>query len=453
MDPTPTAAASDFRTAQHSQAARTDGAPAERGGFPKQSPPLALCVLRSRVGGYALDVFGRRGAAAALLVGLASLGFSTRGEGAPDMTTATLPLATSATVTTAQATLTLYRRPQHKRGREHESRRGRLTAEITLREFFDLWFRPIVLDGDTNAKPATVREYESSLAWFETLTTNPPVGKIDAFTLADFKTGLRSATWRRGPNSPERPLRPHTVAKHLKQVRAVLQRVGPPVDRATECAGLVDVVPYLKVATPRRLTPGYAFPLAEAQAIAAAAARLTHPIERARWVARLSLLFYTGLRVGTVQALRPDHVTTRDGRRWLVVDGDHVKTKNAVAVPVHDELAAALDRLTATPGALAPCRGGFFPATHKRTIARQHDQIQRDAGLAKPRGFHAWRRCHAEQMVALGAASGELAAQLALDHADRETTRQFYANARALLIDKLPKLIADADDAGQLRLF
>ena len=75
------------------------------------------------------------------------------------------------------------------------------------------------------------------------------------------------------------------------------------------------------------------------------------------------------------------------------------------------------------------------------------------SALAKPLGFHAWRRCHAEQMVALGAASGELAAQMALDHAHGSTTRQFYANSRAMLVDRLPNLIVADEHADQMRLF
>ena len=330
------------------------------------------------------------------------------------------------------------------------SRRVALSASSTLREFFDGWFRPIVLDGDTNAKAATVREYASSLDWWETLTGNPPLAAVDAHLLAELKTGLRAATWRRGPNSPARALAPHTIAKHLKQLRAILLRTGPTVDRSLPSAGLLDAAPYMRVASPKRQTPRPALDLAAARAIVAAALRLAHPVERCRWVARLAVLFYTGLRIGSAAALTTENVTIRGGRPWLVVDGDDVKTGNALAVPLHAEAAEALERLRAA--AAVPNGGKFFEYRHPRTLARQHDALQVAAGL-RPLGFHAWRRCHAEQMVAVGAACGELAAQLALDHARGETTRQFYANSRALLIDQMPKLLPDVDDAGQMRLF
>ena len=329
-------------------------------------------------------------------------------------------------------------------------RRSTLSPSSTLREFFDGWFRPIVLAGDTNAKPATVVEYLSSVAWWETLTGNPPLSAVDAFTLAELKTGLRSATWRRGSNSPARALAPHTIAKHLKQLRAILLRTGPTVDRSLPSAGLLDAAPYMRVATPKRQTPRPAFTLDECRAVVAAACRLAHPVERWRWVARLSVLFYTGLRIGSTNALSPANVVERDGRQWLVVEGAEIKTGNAVAVPLHAE---ALKALGAAATAAGSGSGRFFEVVHPRTLARRHDALQVDAGISKPLGFHAWRRCHAEQMVALGAASGELAAQVALDHANGSTTRQFYANSRALLVDRLPKLIAEDDHADQMRLF
>jgi integrase len=329
-------------------------------------------------------------------------------------------------------------------------RRSTLSASSTLREFFDGWFRPIVLAGDTNAKPATVVEYLSSVAWWETLTGNPPLSAVDAYTLAELKTGLRAATWRRGPQSPARALAPHTIAKHLKQLRAILLRTGPTVDRSLPSAGLLDAAPYMRVATPKRQTPRPALALDECRAIVAAALRLAHPVERWRWVARLSVLFYTGLRIGSTNGLSPANVVDRDGRKWLVVEGAEVKTGNAVAVPLHGE---ALDALQTLATAAGSGSGRYFAPIHPRTLARQHDALQVDAGLAKPLGFHAWRRCHAEQMVALGAASGELAAQMALDHAHGSTTRQFYANSRAMLVDRLPNLIVADEHADQMRLF
>ena len=43
--------------------------------------------------------------------------------------------------------------------------------QMTLRQFFEHWFLPIVLDG---AHAATVTAYRESLAWWEQLTGDPP---------------------------------------------------------------------------------------------------------------------------------------------------------------------------------------------------------------------------------------------------------------------------------------
>lgn len=325
-------------------------------------------------------------------------------------------------------------------------RPAKLSAASTLREFFELWFLPVVLNGDTNAKLATVRSYESSLDWWERLTDDPPLASVDAYTLATLKTGLRAATWRRGPHAPARSLAPHSIAKHLKQLRAVLLRVGPTIDRALPSAGLLDNAPFMRVATPKRQVPKPSMPLDAVRAVAIESLRIAAPDDRREWFARVSLLFYTGARIGTAQAVGPGHVVERDGRKWLVVADDDVKTGNALALPVHPELLAALERLT-------PRNGRYFRQRHPRTLSRKFAWLQKRAGLKTALGFHAVRRTHAEQMVAVGAASGQLAAQMALDHARADTTRQFYADARALLIDRLPKLVDDVADLGQLRLF
>jgi len=325
-------------------------------------------------------------------------------------------------------------------------RPAKLSAGSTLREFFELWFLPVVLNGDTNAKLSTVRSYESSLDWWERLTDDPPLSAVDAYTLATLKTGLRAATWRRGPHAPARTLSAHSIAKHLKQLRAVLLRVGPTIDRALPSAGLLDNAPFMRVATPKRQMPKPAMPLDVVRAVVLECLRLRDADDRREWFARVSLLFYTGARIGTAQAVGPRNVVEREGRRWLIVDGEDVKTGNAFAVPLHAEAAAALDRL--------PARNGrFFRQVHPRTLSRKFAWLQKRAGVARPLGFHAVRRTHGEQMVAVGAASGQLAAQLSLDHARADTTRQFYADARALLIDRLPKLVDDVADLGQLRLF
>ncbi|MGC3968910.1 MAG: hypothetical protein QM775_16535 [Pirellulales bacterium] len=200
----------------------------------------------------------------------------------------------------------------------------------------------------------------------------------------------------------------------------------------------------MRVETPRRLTPGATFTIDEARSIVAAACRLANPASRAEWVARCCAMFYAGLRIGSVEALDAAMFQTRGERRWCVVDGDDVKTGNALAVPVHAEFGAAVDRLKVSTGRL-------FSVIDRRWLARQHEKLQLEAGIKKPLGFHAWRRTYTEQMALVGAGHGELAAQAGADHANARTTREHYCNAKALLVDRLPRLMI-ADGLDQKRL-
>ncbi|MGC3968909.1 MAG: hypothetical protein QM775_16530 [Pirellulales bacterium] len=99
-----------------------------------------------------------------------------------------------------------------------------LGPQSKVRQFFDRWFKPIVLVGDVDASPKTVYEYEKSLDYWEQLTDDPSLDEIDAWTLAEYKSGLRTVTWRRSPHAQPRPFKAYTIAKHAKQLRAILAR-------------------------------------------------------------------------------------------------------------------------------------------------------------------------------------------------------------------------------------
>lgn len=344
--------------------------------------------------------------------------------------------------------LSLYRGDLCDEAPSRSWRRQRLTASSTLRDFLREWFSPIVLRGEKDADLKTVYEYKRSVEWWADITGDPPLDDIDAFTLAEFQAGLRAATWRRGPAAPARPLAEHTIAKHLKSVRTILGRVGPTVDPRYPTAGLLSDVPYLRIRSPRRLSPGPTFALSEARAIVAAARRLSDRVERGRWLVRLSLMFFAGLRIGSTLAVTRSMVVERSGRAWLVLAGDDVKTGNALALPLHAQCLAALAVVESDgSGHVAPW------ALHRRTLDDHHERLQREAGIREPLGFHAWRRSHAEQLAMVGADAGELAAQAALDHSSARTTRASYVDARALMIDRLPDLFAAGEAANQLRLF
>lgn len=338
-------------------------------------------------------------------------------------------------------------------GRSLTFQRGsRLSAASTVREFWQDWYTPVVHVGEKGSKQKTIDESGVSVGWWEVLTDDPGLGSIDAYTLADLQDGLRGATFRKGPHAPVRVLRRATQVKHLKAIRAILERVGPTVDREKPSAGLVEHVPYYRILSVKRDAPGPSFTLDEVRAVVAAASRLADRAARREWLVRLGLLFYTGIRIGSCLAARSSMIAERNGRPWLVLPGDDVKTGNTLAVPLHPEFFSVLMKHIPETGSGADvllCPWGLHP----RTLTTHHHALQELAGIKQPRGFHAYRRTHAEQMNLLGAGHAQLASQASLDHASKATTSEFYSNARALLIDQLPKIFVDCDEAGQLRLF
>lgn len=327
----------------------------------------------------------------------------------------------------------------------------------TVREFFDRWFRPHVLD---EASQGTVTLYMDSLKYWELHTDNPQLAFITSATMIEWKRRMREeATYRRGKTSPEVRLKPYTIAKHLKNIRTILHRTGPERDPNRPTAGLLDKAPHLRISVPTASRPKSPFEIETARRIIQATAsmpgtrRLPASATRRFWYALIVVLYYTGLRLGTVLKLEFSMVERRRDGNWLAVPARIVeKTSKPVDKFLHPEALAAIQlmRGIAKPGAKL-----IFAWPHwKRHLNNRHDYLQRLARIAKEDRLspHAWRRTHGTEMGRLGAKRGLKVAQQALDHADDRTTSSFYVELEPELIAMLPTLGPPPFDP-QLRLF
>ena len=330
---------------------------------------------------------------------------------------------------------------------------GGLSPSMTLRQFFERWFRPIVLVGQSDDAQTTIGLYEDALNYWERLTLNPPLRAIDDFVIAEFTANLRTATYKRGKLGKERPLKPYTIAKHLKNIRAILGRIGPTQHPKRPGKAIVTEVPYIMVKTPQHnVKPS--FPLETARRIAFAARSVATPdipgIPVWRWWnGVLSGFFFLGVRVGTVWSLRWDWLHQEDDGYWFKVPASGVKkTHKAINVPVHPLLLQAIMPMRTADPKVFPRP---FCTEHFRTL---HFKAQEMAGIAKAKQLspQAWRRTHGQEMVKIGAKSGVQAAQLSLDHADAKTTVGHYVTL-ADLMRKLPWLADLTDDPRQAKLF
>ena len=175
-----------------------------------------------------------------------------------------------------------------------------ISPHITLTQFYARWYQPIVLASQKSVAKSTETIYRNALDWWSAITGDPPLRTIDEFTVAQFLVGLRTRTFRRGVVGAERKLSESSIAKHLRQIRAILFRAGPNIDAKRPSKGLMAVAPLVSV--PRvESQPKGCFSIDQANAMAAAADRLAaptlpHATPGQWWRAYLGWLYATGLR-------------------------------------------------------------------------------------------------------------------------------------------------------------
>jgi integrase len=222
---------------------------------------------------------------------------------------------------------------------------------LTLSKFFELWYLPRVLQAKQVTK-STLDSWTATIDWWRFLTNDPPLREISDQLCFAFVAELKTTTFSRGAKGRQISLAPMTQRRHSRHLRALLQRAGKTVDPGRPGAGLIDHIPAVPtVKAFYQQKP--AFTLEHARRIAAMCDGMVDPIIAERfstplwWKARLALLYYTGLRVGTVTKLRWRHVSRdENGQTWLNIPRELVpKTNKALRIAVHPQLEQVLKRM------------------------------------------------------------------------------------------------------------
>lgn len=316
-----------------------------------------------------------------------------------------------------------------------------LTDALTLTEFFDRWFLPVVLVANERCTH-TADRYREMLKWWTLLTLDPPIRDIDDRLVAGFVGALKLATYRRGPDRDEIPLARHTICEHIQRLATMLGRMGSQAPRGGAVARLVKYAPAVpRLTATKRVKP--CFTLDEARAIAAAAERMERPkvadMTAAKWWrAWIGLAFYTGLRVGTIRQLRWRHIVQIGGQQYLDIPATVVKTRKPLHIAVHPQLAAVLKlRYHKTRDHLILPDAGLH-----RTLLDWHQKLQRFAGLkgAMILSPHGWRRTHGQMLAELGLSNAEELARAALDHSSSKVTTDSYISVVDQFRLRLPDL-------------
>lgn len=317
-----------------------------------------------------------------------------------------------------------------------------LSAQMSLRDFFRIWFLPIVLRGEKRNAEATIKLFEDSLEWWERITGDPPLRLIDDYTLASFHEGLQKATFRRGKLGRDKPLSAYTILRHLKHVQQLLERAGPQLDPRKKSKELVGILPRYRLSKPAA-KPKPHFSIDEAKKVVAASLQLTVAMVPGYstplyFRGLFGLAFVSGYRVGTLMDLEwPWFVERADGW-WIEAPAEAVpKTGKWKDVALPGWLADALLAMPRLSRRIFPwgCHEDHLDKVHYRLQKLAH--IRPNAPLL---GWNAWRRTHATQMASLGAGFALSISQRALDHGDARTTSGHYVDVENLLRRQLPPL-------------
>lgn len=313
-----------------------------------------------------------------------------------------------------------------------------IDGALCLGEFFELAILPAMEARDR--RPSSVLPYRDLLRWWRQLTSDPPISQIDQRTVIQFRDKLRDARWRRSKLAAWRTLSGHTQTKLLRCLRTLLNRCGHG-SASHQGEGILRRVPYVPLDTPKT-APKRTWSLDQARAIAKACGQSWEPRLRgwrpSSWSRLwLALAAYTGLRRGTLMALRRRHLVRDEaGGWWLEIEGETVtKTRRDTRVALHSRVMLELNKVPehGPESLLLP-----WPQ-HSRRLDAWHQDLQRAAGLAEEQqhSIHGWRRWHASQLFELGFGERMAAAQASLGHASARTTAAHY------VVSTLPRQLPD----------
>jgi integrase len=326
-----------------------------------------------------------------------------------------------------------------------------------LREFHENWFAPRYL---RRAVDETPRNFIRAIRYWEAITDDWRLvdfsfdrdgadGQADDFIeqlpewgycRSGIRRGQQIRIGRMADNPSFTALSSITGREHASRIARLFRTAGPevPGDNRHRYAELLPRAPIVEI-IPADFEEKFPFSWPIARQIVAASSRMTRPLcphwlpVELWWRLRLGLLFYTGLRMGTIVQLRWSHVggNLEAGEAWLKVPKEIIKTRKKIEMPLHAQLVELLLQVRrnrpsdVADDLLVPVVCG------RRSFLDFHGELQEAAAvpLESRQSPHAWRRTHLTQMFELGAGRGLEIARAAADHADGRTTAQHYVAA------------------------
>jgi hypothetical protein len=281
-------------------------------------------------------------------------------------------------------------------------------------------------------RPRNLEAYESALKHWVALTGDPPLRAIDDETCTRFVLGLAALPGRRGETMAANSIRKYCVA-----IESIWKWAGPRVKACPHALKLfgAEPLPWFDPPDPEQTDDEARwFSLDEVRAIVTACQVATAPVMPPIppwlwWQSLVRTAYYTGLRIGSLLALRYDWIRGDE----LVIPAASMKKRRAFRQHLHPAAIAALAVIRTRRVVVF-----YWPHT-SRTLYRHFARILDAAGMGTerhPPKFHGLRRAHGD---GLGQVDMD-AAELSLGHLAKSTTAR-YVQTRgkvARAIDALP---------------
>jgi integrase len=319
-----------------------------------------------------------------------------------------------------------------------------LSPGMTLRPFFVNY---VLIEHLVGASPKTVKEYFTTIGYWEQFAGDPPLERSNAAAIGRFRQGLTTLPGRK---SGER-MAANTQRKHCVNLQFILDRAGPKLRRDQETAKLVADVPYVK-------RPGLVihevrddFSLAEIGWFldACSASRAPHGLAVGMacfWRCLGVFAYNVGARPQTLLGLRFSWLVEDEYGWWLSVPKEFSKTKRGLMLYVNSHARGVMERMRAAGDERIfpwPHEEGWLHAERRRILAAslipEHRRL----------GFKGFRKACGTQLADIN----PMAAQLQLGHGGRNVTRDFYVNRKivAKACEQLPQP-KWCEDFGQRQL-
>lgn len=301
---------------------------------------------------------------------------------------------------------------------------------LTLSRFYQEWYVPNRL-GDAREK--TKLAYNTSVQHWRLLAGDPPVKEITTATISRFRDCLLKMRGK----MRHLPMSPNSVRSYMRHLQTLLDKLGPPGQGNRDALDILTRVPWAKPPhgvdrIPKTITLQQISDCIMAS-VAMEVPRIPGVKAPAWWRALLTVVWNTGLRIGTLLSMHMDEIDWQQNR--LVLAAARMKSRRPMIVHLNSWAMAALRSIRTDRELVFP-----WNPKDRRSLYRHFHTLQDAAGIPKNDqfGFHTIRKTVATMLYEVNPG----AAQFALGHTTNDVTRRHYVDGGGLVaraLDQLPQ--------------